>query len=129
MKFIAKEGQVIIAGRVGLIERKTDSLTAIRIAHRKNKEETEWLSVALCNPQGDRTGQKLADLAEKYVTKGAYVTVIANAVEGEKYTNYYAVSIELGPKPNAADKPVQAPAKEEEPKGFTMAEDDDDLPF
>jgi len=107
MKFTTREGQVVLAGRVGLIDKKTDSMTIVRLAHKKNKEETEWLSIAFCNPQQGQKGQALAALADQYVTKGAYITVVANAVQkDEKYTNYYAVSVELGPRSMKVDEKV-----------------------
>jgi len=98
MKFIAKEGQVLIAGYTGIVERKSPTLTSVNIAHKKGETDTEWLSVAFTNPQ-DGKGQALADFAEKYIQKGKFVAVVANARENGQYTNYYAVRVELGPKP------------------------------
>jgi len=120
MKYTAKEGQLVFAGRVGLVERKTDSLVSVRLALKKSKEETEWVGVAFCNPKEGVKGQKLAEFAEKYVQKGMYLTVVANAVEGEKYTNYYVSAVELGPSPIKKD-PASTPNGTEEEEA--------DLPF
>ena len=94
MNVKAKEGQVIISGRVGTIDPKTDTLTSLSIANRVNKDETEWIHVALT----DGEKQKLATLANTYLEVGQYVTILANEVEKGEYKNLYAVFVELGPK-------------------------------
>jgi hypothetical protein len=98
MKFTAREDQVVLAGRVGSVEVKTDSLVIVSVSHRKNRDETEWTNVAFTNPKSGQNGAKLADLAQNYITKGQYVTVVANKVENGQYENYYAVAVDLGPK-------------------------------
>lgn len=96
MNIYTKDGQRVIAGRVGSIERKTDTLVVVSIANRKNKEETEWVKVAFTDPQGE--GQKLADLAERYLEVGQYVTVLANERKNGEYKNLFAAFVEMGPK-------------------------------
>lgn len=100
MKIVAKEGQVVLSGYVGTVDKKTDSLVAVSIANRKGKEETEWTNVAFTNPQG--TGQKLADLAEKYIEVGQHITVLCNKRQNGDYENFYVVACELGPKKKAS---------------------------
>lgn len=101
MKYIAKEGQVVVAGYVGNVDKKTDSLVVVSVANRINKEETEWVYLTFTNPREGQDGPKFADLANSYIEKGSYITVVANAVEKGEYTNYYVNRVELGPKPKA----------------------------
>jgi len=127
MKFTANKGQIIFAGRAGLIERKTPSMTVVRLATRK-KDETEWFGIAFCNPKEDGKGQKLADLAENYIKKGSYITVVANEVKKGERTNYYAVAVELGPSPYTQN----SQSKKEEVLPEPLEDDsdfEDDLPF
>ena len=95
MNIYTKDGQRVIAGRVGSIERKTDTLVVVSIANRKNKEETEWVKVAFTDPQGE--GQKLADLAERYLEVGQYVTVLANEREHDEYKTLLPLSLTRDP--------------------------------
>jgi len=97
MKKLAKEGQVVIAGRVGRIERKNENLVAISIANRINRDETSWENVAFCNPKDDEKFQ-LADFADKYIRVGQYLTVLCCEVMNGSFRNLYANSVELGPK-------------------------------
>lgn len=103
MKYVAKEGQVTLAGYVGIVERKSPSLVTVSIANKKGENDTEWTSVAFTNPREGDKGQALADFAENYVQKGRFITIVANARENEQYTNYYAVRVELGPRPTAKE--------------------------
>ena len=98
MKYVAKEGQIVVAGYVGNVDKKTDSLVVVSVANRLNKEETEWVNLTFTNPREGQDGQKLADLADKYIQKGSYITAVANPVERGEYTNNYVVRVELGPR-------------------------------
>lgn len=98
MKIEAREGQVVLAGRVGNVDVKSDTMVVVSISHRKSKDETEWTNVAFTNPQEGQNGAKLADLANNYVEVGQYLTVVANKRVNGEYENYYAVFVELGPK-------------------------------
>jgi len=97
MKWMVKEGQVVVAGRVGRVDKKNESLVSVSIANRTNKEETAWEYVAFTNPRSGE-GFKLADLAGKYIEIGQYITAVCNEIEKDGYKNLYAVSVELGPK-------------------------------
>ena len=97
MKKLVKEGQVVVAGRVGSVDKKNESLVAVSIANRINKEETSWEKVAFFNPKDD-TRFQMADFAEKYIRVGQYLTVLCNEVINGDYRNLYASSVELGPK-------------------------------
>ena len=99
MKFIAKEGQVVVAGYVGAVDQKTDSLVSVSVANRVNKEETEWVYLTFTNPREGQDGQRLADLAVNYIQKGSFITAVANEVPRGDFTNYYVVRVELGPRP------------------------------
>lgn len=90
-----------MAGRVGSVEAKSDIMVVISLSHRKNRDETEWTSIAFTNPTNG-TGQKLADLANNYIEMGQYLTVIANMKENGGYQNYYAAFVDLGLKSNNA---------------------------
>ena len=100
MKITAHEGQVVLAGRVGTVEAKSDTMVIVSLSHRKNKDETEWTNIAFTNPTNG-SGTKLADLANNYIEKGQFLTVVANMKENGEYKNYYAAFVELGPKSNA----------------------------
>jgi len=97
MKRYAKEGQVVVAGRVGRIDKKNDSIVAVSIANRINREETSWENVAFFNPKDDEKF-RMGDFAEKYIRVGQYLTVLCNEVINGDYKNLYASSVELGPK-------------------------------
>lgn len=99
MKKTVKEGQIVIAGRVGSIEKKTDTLATVNVANRKGKDETEWITLSFANPKNGE-GQKFADLALNFIDKGQYITAVCNEVKSGNYTNYYVVAVELGPKGN-----------------------------
>ncbi len=99
MKWKVKEGQIVIAGRIGMIEKKSDSFFIVSIANRFNKDDTKWEHVAFASPKnGD--GYKYAELAEKYMVIGQYITVVCNERENGEYKNLYATAVELGPKPS-----------------------------
>lgn len=98
MKWNAKEGQVVLAGYVGNVEKKTDTLVVVSIAHHPAKDKTEWYNVAFCNPNDGSKGPNLADLALKHIEKGQFVAVVCNERKNGNNTNYYAVSVELAPK-------------------------------
>lgn len=108
MRRTVKEGQVVIAGRIGNMEKRTDSLVSISIANRVSKEETQWERVALVNPKSGK-GARLADLAA-YLVVGQYVTVICNEVSNEEKKNLYVQAIELGPKPRKETGEEEDPA-------------------
>ena len=97
MKRLVKEGQVIVAGRVGRIDKKNESLVAVSIANRINREETSWENVAFFNPKDEERFQ-MAAFAEKYIRVGQYLTVLCNEVINGEYKNLYASSVELGPR-------------------------------
>ena len=97
VKKYVKEGQVVVAGRVGGLEKKNESLVAVSIANRLNKEETSWEHVAFCNPK-DTERFQMAEFAEKYIRVGQYLTVVCNEVINGEYKNLYANAVELGPK-------------------------------
>lgn len=101
MKRTVKEGQIVVAGRVGSIEKRTDSLVAVNVANRKNKNDTEWVTIKFTNPK-EGEGQKLADLALNYIEKGQFIVAICNEVKSDQYNNLYVVAVELGPKSNKA---------------------------
>ena len=98
MKFVANEGQLMIAGYVGGVYETTDTLTSVSIANNKGKDEVEWLNVAFTKPKEEGKGQDLADFARKYIKKGQFIAVAANEVVNGEYTNYYVNRVELGPK-------------------------------
>jgi len=100
MKRIAKEGQVIIAGRIGSINKKTDSLVTVSVANRKGKDDPEWVTVTFTNSK--KEGPKLADLVLNYAQKGQYIIAVCNEVKNGEYTNLYAVAVELGPRSTKA---------------------------
>jgi hypothetical protein len=100
MKYVAKEGQLVVAGYVGGVEKKTDSLVVVSVSNRTGKNETEWINLTFTNPLEGQGGQKLADLAANYIQKGAFIVAVANEVQKGDYTNYYVVRVELGPKRN-----------------------------
>lgn len=85
MKIIAKEGQVVISGRIGTINPKTDTLTDVSIFAFKD----DSVRVAM-----DPSKHKIVE----YLEVGQYVTVVAYAKQNGEYTNYYANFIEAGPK-------------------------------
>ncbi len=97
MKRLAKEGQVVLAGRVGRVDKKSEALVSVSIANRINREETSWENVAFHNPKDDDRFQ-MADFAERYIRVGQYLTVLCNEVVNGDYRNLYATSVELGPK-------------------------------
>lgn len=99
MKRVVKENQVVVAGYVGTVDKKTDTLVVVSIANRKGKDDTEWVNVTFTNPK-DGEGAKLADLADNYIEKGQFIAVIANEVTKGEYKNLYVSSVELGPKNN-----------------------------
>lgn len=98
MKRYAREGDVVIAGYVGGVNEKTENLVSVSIANRLSKDETEFVHVAFTNPREGVKAPNLADLARNYVEKGQYITVLAREVENGDYKNYYANSVELGPR-------------------------------
>lgn len=112
MKWKTKEGQEVVAGYVGSVQRKTETLVAVSVANRKSKEETEWVSVAFCSPRSGG-GQDLAEFAEKYINVGGFVTVVTNAKEANGYTNRYAIVCELGPRSRRQQQESQ-PQEEDE---------------
>lgn len=99
MKYVAKEGQVVVAGYVGKVEKRTDSLVSVSVANRINKDQREWINITFTNPREDQDGPKLADVAANYIQKGMYITAVCSEVKKDDYTNYYVVRVELGPRP------------------------------
>jgi hypothetical protein len=97
MKRYVKEGQVVIAGYVGNVEKRTDSLVAVSVANRVNNDTTEWISVSFANPSEGYNGPNFADLATK-ISVGQYIVVVANERKNDEYTNYYVTAFEYGPR-------------------------------
>lgn len=97
MKRYTKENQVVIAGYVGNVERKSETLVSVSIANRINANETEWVHVAFTNSTGEYQTPAFADLATK-ISVGQYITVVANEREYGEYKNYYCVAFEYGPR-------------------------------
>ncbi len=100
MKHIAKEGQIVVVGYVGSVDKKTDSLVVVSVGNRTGKNETEWINLTFTNPLEGQGGQKLADFAANYIQKGTFLVAVANEVKKGDYVNNYVVRVELGPKRN-----------------------------
>lgn len=105
MHCVAKEGQIVLAGRVAKdpqVKGSDGSFTVVTLAvdlgKRDGERQTEFVDITFT--------KKAAELAKKYLVKGQYLVVVVNEVVREigdrKFTNYYVQNFAFGPKPRAA---------------------------
>ena len=128
--------KIFLIGRIGRVEVKTfqsgekvvlaSLATSLRYTDRngEKREQTEWHNLVI--------NGKLADVAERYVTKGDLLSVVGRMTY-RKYTNSNGVEVsspevrveelELMPKPSAAASEAKPAAGSAAPQGS------DDLPF
>lgn len=91
MKYeIANSNNLIaLAGRIGKITPKFDSLTNVSIAHKPSKEETEWLYLNFSNPNNNFNGVDWADFANTKLKVGDMLLAVCYMKQNGQYTNYY----------------------------------------
>lgn len=80
---------VAIAGRIGYISKKFNSLTAVSIASTSKNDETEWSYLSFSNPNNNFNGTKWADYANKNLKVGQFVLTVCYEKQNGEYTNYY----------------------------------------
>jgi hypothetical protein len=80
---------VAIAGRIGFITPKFDSLTNVSIANNLRDNETEWCYLNFSNPKNNFNGTNWADFANKNLKKGQFILTVCYEKQNGEYMNYY----------------------------------------